>query len=117
MSVQGIEEAHNGYLEIYLNLGWIGVCLLIWLIASGYRRAMRSYQIDPSTGRLCLAYLVAAMIYNLTEAGFRMLTPIWFAFLLAVTVVPAGLKFQERKRTPALSWVPATELKRVRILQ
>jgi O-antigen ligase len=117
MSVQGIEEAHNGYLEIYLNLGWIGVCLLIWLIVSSYRRAMRTYQTDPSTGRLCLAYLVAAMIYNLTEAGFRMLTPIWFAFLLAVTVVPAGLQFQEPKRTPAVSWVPATELKRVRILQ
>jgi exopolysaccharide production protein ExoQ len=117
MSVQGIEEAHNGYLEIYLNLGWIGVCLLIWLIVSGYRRAMRTYQLDPGTGRLCLAYLAAAMIYNLTEAGFRMLTPIWFAFLLAVTTVPAGFELLERKRTPALSWTPATELRRVRILQ
>ena len=24
----GIQEAHNGYLEVYLNLGWIGVTLL-----------------------------------------------------------------------------------------
>ncbi len=117
MSVQGIEEAHNGYLEVYLNLGWIGVCLLIWLIVSGYRRAMRTYQLDPSTGRLCLAYLAAALIYNLTEAGFRMLTPIWFAFLLAVTTVPVGFELLERKRTSALSWTPATELRRVRILQ
>jgi O-antigen ligase len=117
MSVQGIEEAHNGYLEIYLNLGWIGVFLLIWLLVSAYRRAMNTYQVDPGTGRLCLAYLVAAMIYNLTEAGFRMLTPIWFAFLLAVTVVPAGVALPERKRTSALSWTPQAEPRRVRILQ
>ncbi len=117
MSVQGIEEAHNGYLEVYLNLGWIGVFLLIWLLVFGYRRAMSTYQIDPGTGRLCLSYLVAAMIYNLTEAGFRMLTPIWFALLLAVTVVPAGLALPVRKKAPALPWTPQSEPRRVRILQ
>ena len=31
----GINEAHNGYLEIYLNLGWIGVSLLVVLLLRG----------------------------------------------------------------------------------
>jgi exopolysaccharide production protein ExoQ len=117
MSVQGIEEAHNGYLEVYLNLGWIGVFLLLWLIVSGYRRAMSTYKIDPVAGRLSLSYFVAAMIYNLTEAGFKMLIPIWFAFLLSITIVPAGLALKEQNESPSLSWVAATGPRRVRILQ
>ena len=30
-------EAHNGYIEIYLNLGWTGLVLLAVVIATGYR--------------------------------------------------------------------------------
>jgi O-antigen ligase len=117
MSVRGIDEAHNGYLEIYLNLGWIGVCLLLWLIVSGYRRAMRTYEIDPALGRLSLSYFVAAMIYNLTEAGFKMLIPIWFGFLLSVTIVPAALRLAEQTESMNLSWAPVREPRQVRILQ
>ena len=29
-------QAHNGYLEIYLNLGWIGIMLLAVVIFTGY---------------------------------------------------------------------------------
>ena len=29
LSVHGIQEAHNGYLEVYINLGWIGELLLL----------------------------------------------------------------------------------------
>ena len=32
------QEAHNGYLEVYLNLGWIGVFLFACLLISGYRK-------------------------------------------------------------------------------
>ena len=40
---------------------------------------------------LRLAFLTAALIFSLTEAGFRMLSPIWFAFLLAIAGNSAGL--------------------------
>ncbi len=26
---EGLNEAHDGYIEVYLNLGWIGVCLIV----------------------------------------------------------------------------------------
>ena len=31
-------EAHNGYLEIYLNLGWIGIILLAVVLVTAYRK-------------------------------------------------------------------------------
>ena len=83
----GINEAHNGYLETYLNLGWIGVALLVLLVVSGYGDIVRSLRSD-SDARIRLAFFVVAVIYNFTEAAFRSTCSIWFVFLLATTAVP-----------------------------
>jgi len=84
----GIQEAHNGYLEVFLNLGWIGVTLLAAIMVTGYRNILVEYRKDPDLGRLRLAYFVVGVVYNFTEAGFRMLNPIWSMFLLATMAVP-----------------------------
>jgi len=81
----GIQEAHNGYLEIFLNLGWIGVGLLTVIIAKGYRTVITALRMGQNTASLRLAYFVAAVVYSLTEAGFRMMAPIWIMFLLTTT--------------------------------
>jgi exopolysaccharide production protein ExoQ len=84
----GINEAHNGYLETYLNLGWIGVMLLAVFIVAGYRDIVLSLRRDPDTARIRLAFFVVAVVYNFTEAAFRTTCSIWFIFLLATTAVP-----------------------------
>ena len=81
-------EAHNGYLEVFLNLGWVGVAMLAVVMVTGYRDIVSSFQRDPDAASLRLAYLVAAAAYSLTEAGFRMMSPIWIFLLLAVTATP-----------------------------
>jgi exopolysaccharide production protein ExoQ len=83
-----LNEAHNGYLEVYLNLGWIGITLLGVLIVAGYHNVINVFRSDRSLGPLKTAYFVTAVIYSLTEAGFRMTNPIWIAFLLASTSIP-----------------------------
>jgi O-antigen ligase len=83
-----LNEAHNSYIEVYLNLGWCGVTLLAVLILTGYRNVIVSFRRDPHVGGLKLAYFVAAVIYSLTEAGFRMMAPVWIFFLLATIAVP-----------------------------
>ena len=80
-------EAHNGYLETYLNLGWVGVWLLAFVIIVGYRRIHDMVRYDPAGGQLRLAFFVVAIAYNLTESAFRSLHPVWLAFLLAVIAV------------------------------
>lgn len=84
----GINEAHNGYIETYLNLGWIGVGLLVALIATGYRAILRTLRAQPEMGELKLALLVVAIVYSYTEAGFRSTSTMWLALLIAIAVVP-----------------------------
>jgi exopolysaccharide production protein ExoQ len=84
----GIQEAHDGYLEVYLNLGWVGVSLLGLLIATGYRNVIVLFRRDRAAGTIRLAFFVVGLIYSYTEAGFRMMSVVWIGFLLAIMAVP-----------------------------
>ena len=83
-----IQEAHNGYIEVYLNLGWIGILILAALIVSGYRHVLRAIRANDSLSALKAGFFLSAILYSFTEAGFRMLSPIWTAFLLVVIATP-----------------------------
>ena len=74
-SVQGIQEAHDGYLEVYLNLGFAGLALLAIVIVTGYRNIFAFFRRHVHDGRLRLAFFTAGMIYSFTEAGFRIIDP------------------------------------------
>lgn len=81
-------EAHNGYIEIYANLGWVGLAFLTVVLVHGYQRVTRGWSRNLPTSSLMMAYFVVGVIYNFTEAGyFRMMAPVWMFFLLAVTAV------------------------------
>jgi len=83
LNIPGLNEAHNGYLEVYLNLGWIGVVLLFLIIVSGFRTTVSALSRDANVGPIRLAYFVVGVLYNLTEAGFKMMSPIWITFLVS----------------------------------
>jgi exopolysaccharide production protein ExoQ len=90
-------EAHNGYLEVFLNLGLMGVILLAVLLAAGYRNVIRVLRADSDTGTLRLAFFVAVVVYNLTEAAMRMFQPIWVVFLLMIMAAPEHFKSLSRQ--------------------
>jgi len=81
-------ESHNGYLEVYLNLGWIGVVLLALLLVTGYRSVIRLLSREPEAGRICLAYFFVGVAYNFTEAAIKTTGLVWIAFMLAITFLP-----------------------------
>ena len=93
----GINEAHNGYIETYLNLGWIGVALLINLIITGYRNILGAMRLDPAATRLRLALIVIAVVYGFTEVGFRINCTVWIAFLMAILSVPLPKRKKKQK--------------------
>ena len=83
------QEAHNGYLEIFLALGWIGVVLLIFVIAMGYQTVFSAWRHNAPTGSLMLAYFLIGLVYNFTEAAFfKMQAVAWMFFLFAIIKVP-----------------------------
>lgn len=78
-------EAHNGYLEIYINLGWIGVIGLFAVLVNGYCKVFKGWQDYRLLGRLGLTYFVVGIIYNCTEAAFfKMMAPAWMFLLFAM---------------------------------
>jgi exopolysaccharide production protein ExoQ len=102
--IVGLNEAHDGYVEIYLQLGWVGVCLIAFVLISGYMRACKAYQRDPELGAVLVAYVAMAVVYAITEAGFRTLSPSWIFFLLAVvsaTGCTAGLIRSGKRKSVA----------------
>ncbi|MCI0723593.1 MAG: O-antigen ligase family protein, partial [Acidobacteria bacterium] len=81
-----VNHAHNGYLEVYLNLGVIGLFLLVGFLIASYRTICRRVGAFPSLGPLSLALWTILLFYNVTEAAFRGQL-LWVIFLLGVIVV------------------------------
>jgi exopolysaccharide production protein ExoQ len=82
-----INEAHNGYLEVYLNLGLIGLFLLAGFLIASYRTICTRLRPFSSLASLTLALWIVMLFYCVTEAGFRS-GLIWLTFLLASLAVP-----------------------------
>jgi exopolysaccharide production protein ExoQ len=109
---QGANQAHNGYIEVYLNLGWIGVALLAVFLISGYRRITTAVRRMTPAASLRLAFFIVAVAYNFTEAGFKMMHPVWIALLLAAMVVPEAISLADSSPIAHTRVGDFTELKR-----
>ena len=81
-------QAHNGYLETYLNLGWIGVGGLAVLIVIAFRKSRRELIADVDLGRFRMAMLFVVIAYNYTEATFRGMSVMWTMFYVAAIDYP-----------------------------
>jgi len=81
-------QAHNGYLEMYLNLGLVGVGFIIAWALLGLGRVTRLLPIDYSVAVLNFSFLVVVLLYNWTEATFYGVSIMWMLLLLAIMRVP-----------------------------
>jgi O-antigen ligase len=102
---RGLNETHNGYLEIWVSLGWIGVLLLAVMVVAGYRNIMASYQRDPDTARFRLAFFLIVIVSSFTEAAFRAEGVSWIVFLLITMVTPQELA-PRSERIPLVKGAP-----------
>lgn len=92
-------EVHNGYLAVFLDLGWIGVAMLGALIVSGYRSVVDSVRRNAPEGNLMMAYFAVALVYNFTEtAFFQMMTLVWIIFLFVLMDTRCGERACARPR-------------------
>lgn len=99
-------QAHNGYLETYLNLGALGLVILLILLLSTFLKSCRSIITDVEWGRFRLGFLLAIIVYNWTEAAFKTTHPIFFIFYLTAidltvrnAISEAGVRFRSNSRS------------------
>lgn len=83
-----INQAHNGYLETYLNGGLIGLSLLLTMIAATGNKLRKDILHGSTVSVLLFAFFLVAALYNLTEGLFDGLSLIWFSLLLAALSRP-----------------------------
>jgi O-antigen ligase len=81
-------STHNGYLDMYLNLGLVGLSFVLAWIVSGLKKVHRYLEIDYSAAMLRLAFIVVVFLYNLAEAAFAGVNNIWILLLFAIMSRP-----------------------------
>jgi len=84
-----LHQAHNGYLEIYLNLGLIGLAIVMLSMMSGLLKIRRYFHVDYAAATLRLCFIVIVALYNWTEATFYGINNLWILFLLGYMDPPA----------------------------
>lgn len=88
MEVRNINEAHNGYLEVFLTTGSIGVFLFGLWILSIYKNCREAMIKTLVLGRLRMTFFFTVLAYNITESGFKGLSLVLFLFVLVGMSVP-----------------------------
>jgi exopolysaccharide production protein ExoQ len=116
LMLETIPNAHDGYVDLYLDGGIIGLILLFVLLVAYGRRLMKNLQHDRFR-RLRFAVLVAVIVYNLTESIYCRVSPLWFTTLIALVDFPylksrlpkkiASLRPEPDQFAPQASGLPA----------
>jgi O-antigen ligase len=78
-------ESHNGYLEIYLNLGIVGLVLITSIFISCYMNIRRTFSDNYNFAVIGLVLLIVFLLYNITEAAIRG-TYIFWSILLIISI-------------------------------
>jgi hypothetical protein len=80
----GVLQAHSGYIEQYLNLGYLGVGFIVAMLFKGMLDARANALYDPAFSALRLTLIFVAVAYNYTEAAFYGINNIWLLLLFAL---------------------------------
>lgn len=89
-------QAHNGYIETYLNLGVVGVVILAGVIIATFWKMRDDLQRRFEFGSLRLAFLFTILVYNFTEATFKGVHIIWTLFYLFAIEYPPSRNWRRR---------------------
>jgi O-antigen ligase len=84
----GIVQAHNGYIETYLEGGFVGLLVLTILMLSGLRNIKRHLVAGDDFAPVRLTFWVVALFYNFSEAAFTQLSLLWIVTLLVLMESP-----------------------------
>jgi O-antigen ligase len=83
-----ITTAHSGYIETYLDGGYIGVFVLVTALAAIGWKLSKKFLSGTDFGRVRFMSFVMIIVLNCTETAYFRLTPLWLTFLIMALDVP-----------------------------
>jgi len=116
-----IPNAHNGYIDMYLDGGFIALVILSFMLIVCGQRIGKFLRVgrDPTHfHRLRFAILIILIIYNVSESTYGRMGPIWFTGLVMMWNFPlkstmAKVQSPSQRRTdPVFDQVPAAAMNR-----
>jgi hypothetical protein len=81
-----IGEAHNGYLDVTLDLGFAGLFLVVMFFLSSCKKALDAISIDPGWASLVACYVVMTAMHNTAESSINSFTTHLSTLLVFLTV-------------------------------
>lgn len=97
--VADLKTAHNGYLEISLDGGYLGIFFLVIMLINAGMNHARSFVRNYPAGVIGLGFFCMTLLTNMSESVFARRGPLWSAFLMTTI----GYWFLARARDPAES--------------
>jgi O-antigen ligase len=84
-----INEAHNGYLDVFIELGGVGLILLIPVLVAYFRKARNEMERDFNWAAFRISFLVMFLLHNCTETTWlRSREILWNLFVFFFVVFP-----------------------------
>lgn len=91
-----VGEAHNGYLDVTIGLGYLGLFLLCMFLIQSCRRAVRGLEYDFDWACFWLCLLFMTVLHNSTESSLNSFSShltallVFFAFAFSKMAASAG---------------------------
>ncbi len=84
-------QAHNGYIDIFIELGGVGIFLFLCYYISTYYAALKERYDSTKYFSLRLPIIFISLLHNFTESSYlRSTALLWFIFLLLSLVYDRG---------------------------
>jgi O-antigen ligase len=95
-----VPVADNGYIDLALSLGAVGVCVLLYVFVQAFRRAIEYLKSEPgSIGLWPITYFCMFAVYNICES--TLLTTGTFPFLVFAILATSVAVNQKRELASA----------------
>jgi O-antigen ligase len=81
----GLAQAQDGFLDVWLGIGLVGVAVIAAMAGQALRNAFRSIYSERNQAyvRWCIVVIVCTLLFNIGESSIGLFRMTWFLFLLA----------------------------------
>ena len=81
-------QAHNGYLEVYIQTGLISLFLLAGAVVVAVNKLKKGLLVGNNSAMLLFSFFLIILINNWTEASINKMSILWFVLILSLLYCP-----------------------------